>query len=479
MQTRLQVVGMRRDLDSVSNKAAALEWAMKFVGGLVRNCFSFFAYRSLTCSCLKNGLAALRTSLGLPVGEDRDLKEVLDAARNKLLPFATSDWVAQAPDLVKGLETIVRGLAPGATLGGTFPDTFVEAPRVPPPVPRVRLTLPGDSSSSSVPSPSALPSPSTAPPSSRTPSSGSAPSPLAGPSSGAGPTPRPLRRLPARSQPGSQSRRIASSPDDVEEVEAGPPARSSVKRPAPSSFSDSPMVKPPRPCDRCKHRKKGCSVPSGATSDVTCALCAQEHAKCTWSTPPVASVPLACKSFLLFFLCFFSELPLFSASSKKPKTSPRKSVKSQAPPAARPAGRYTVGPVPFELPDPPHRGTARASLEDLLVWHAEIRLAQRDYCGAAIAHQAIVAQEKAAADHLAAADSRLRFAHERFLHLMGLAAVDSLAPSDSGAVPDKGKRRAGPPEEEEGVEEVEDDGDEDELESLGGDVGERPEMDLS
>ena len=49
------------------------------------------------------------------------MQALLDHARNVTIVFATAEWIELFPDFVKGVEEVLRKLAPGETLGSAFP----------------------------------------------------------------------------------------------------------------------------------------------------------------------------------------------------------------------------------------------------------------------------------------------------------------------------------------------------------------------
>lgn len=53
--------------------------------------------------------------------EDSEVQALLDHARNVTIIFATVEWIELYPDFVKGVEEVLRKLAPGETLGSAFP----------------------------------------------------------------------------------------------------------------------------------------------------------------------------------------------------------------------------------------------------------------------------------------------------------------------------------------------------------------------
>lgn len=237
---------------------------------------------------------------------DTELSALRDSARGSLLSFATSDWADLAPTVIDDLDGLVRELAPGLTLGDSFPDV---APVLPAASHAAVLPVDLVSSSSSVPSPSTVPSPSLAPPLSRTPSSGSAvsrPSPL---DSGAESATRPTRPMPRAAY---RRARVVSPPSSSVTARPAAPVRSAAlaapvpgaasgpastsaavatpaaptrlpKRPAPSREAQ-PMDRPAgwETCVPCKAAKRRCSPPKGSKAPYTaCTWCFNRGETCS------------------------------------------------------------------------------------------------------------------------------------------------------------------------------------------------------
>jgi hypothetical protein len=223
------------------------------------------------------------------------MRSLLIAARDVVLPFATSDWVDLVPNLLQGVDRIVGGLAPGVTLGDKYPGVLA-AGRV------ARSPAPSSQSSPASLAPPTL-SPVEAPPMSSEPSTGSSSAGPPGVVPDDGPTARPTRPLPRASYrqvvrtssfedappppaaiPQIVVSRVASRAAAVEPsapapivavVPTGPAAatRSSTKR---AAVEPSPPVPPVkwRRCVRCAENKKGCSPSEKADPPYSaCTLC--------------------------------------------------------------------------------------------------------------------------------------------------------------------------------------------------------------
>src|SRR5882757_4704522 len=191
VQARRKLFALRLSEDSKVDKTSAQEWVGLFGKAMVRLLFPSSS-RALTLAFSKQGdLAIYARELGAVLEDDTELHSLLDDGRNLVIPFATSDWSKLSPDIVQGVDELVRSLAPGVTLGEAFPEFM-------PSVPLVIAPSASQASVASVPSGSAssVPSPVVAPPMSSDPSTGSSNAGPSAPESDPAITARPLRPLP-------------------------------------------------------------------------------------------------------------------------------------------------------------------------------------------------------------------------------------------------------------------------------------------
>ena len=208
---------------------------------------------------------------------------LLDTARDRLLTFTTVEWVSRVPQFVGSLKELLSSLPPGVSLGSQYPGDFAR-------LPQVYISVADTASSPSTTSPITLPSPVTLPLTSRTPSSGSASAPLLETASGVAPERRSRRDLPARTGASYRSQRVASSPEDIEEVSPVSAPRTSQKRSAPEESSEILECKPNRPCQPCALQKRKCTILSGTNPKDPCVPCMWTKKSCDWlcsAKPPV------------------------------------------------------------------------------------------------------------------------------------------------------------------------------------------------
>ena len=100
---------------------------------------------------------------------------------------------------------------------------------------------------------------------------------------------------------------------------------------------------------------------------------------------------------------------------------------------------------PDEVPVWPMQGTERASLQELLTWHAEVAASCYAYRDRLAVQDALLAREKIVAQEVGVVDNRRQYAWDRYRRLAGLSASgEPLVPSSrsSSRVKGKGKGRA-------------------------------------
>lgn len=229
------------------------------------------------------------------------MQGLLVEARDRLITFATSEWLELAPDLVRGLERRLRRLAPGVSIGDELP---------PPRASTSQLLVPVPATSQS----SAASSPVVAPPMSTTPSASSGNTGPLTQASDDGPTARPSRPPPRA----AYRRARFSSPDDAplpptaatfaprvtlpaladpaprepsSSLVPGPAPPAAASDPGPPSASSRTSKKRPasprspkskwRSCQRCRAIKKRCTRVAGSA---ICVLCQSTGSECVPST---------------------------------------------------------------------------------------------------------------------------------------------------------------------------------------------------
>ena len=223
--------------------------------------------------------------MSFPTDTDLDVEALLDTARDRLLTFATVEWVSRVPQFVGSLKELLGSLLPGVSLGNQYPEDFAC-------LPQVHISIANTASLPSTTSPITLPLPVTLPLTSRTPSSGSTSAPLLETVSGAMPECRSRHNLPARMGASYQSRRAASSPEDVEEVSPVSAPCTSQKQSAPEELSEMLECKPNRPCQPCASQKRKCTILSGANPKDPCVPCVWTKKSCDWLHSVKLPVPV-------------------------------------------------------------------------------------------------------------------------------------------------------------------------------------------
>jgi len=327
-QARRKLFALRLSEDTKIDKAFAREWVELFGKAMVR-LFLFVSFRvyRLWPFSKKGDLAIYAGELGAVLEDDTELHSLLDDGRNLVIPFATSDWSKLSPDIVQGVDELVRGLAPGVTLGEAFPEFLPSA------VPSSALAVsqpvlaaaPSASSSSA-----SAPSPVMAPPMSSEPSTGSSNAGPSAPESDPAITARPLRPLPRAThrQVGASSSedaplplstasatvsRTAVPPRPIRVVVPSVPVPSAPVVDSASTAASTRAAKkraaagPPVEslpagwisCTRCRRQKKGCHPAKEADPPFSsCELCLKSKVACTRATGP-AGASCFC-SFYLF-----------------------------------------------------------------------------------------------------------------------------------------------------------------------------------
>jgi hypothetical protein len=232
-------------------------------------------------------LSEFAAKAGLDASSDPVVIAVIEEARARFFSFATSAWIPLSPDLVYGVESVLRDLADGVTLGEARAAARTASLAIP--------SLPSASQSS-------VSSSVVAPPMSATPSGSSG---KTGPlflESDSGDAVRPKRPLPR-----NLSRRVrVSSPDDAPSTSTATVVAPRIVLPTPvapvaSSADVAPATTPAplarsrkragsglspvrRPakwpvCARCKSRKKGCT-PSEGADPPSCKACVKDKVLC-------------------------------------------------------------------------------------------------------------------------------------------------------------------------------------------------------
>lgn len=334
-------------------------------------------------------LSGFAVAGGLIIGDESDVRSVIKSAQNALLSFATSEWLQLAPDLVKGVEGILRGLAPEVTLGDAFPHVWSDKPR-----PKSSVPIP-------TASPPSVASPALPPPLSIAPSSGSRDVGLSSRDSDVTRPARPTRPLPRVTFRRQQALSVKDAPPP-------PPVASSLRLKKQSGAAAPLAGRPNRKfaCVRCRKKKKGCMPPEGAEPPFSsCVSCLREGVECirgpiATGAPFLTSWPVPCS----LNICRFSD------SSRK-----RRRLSPPPPPAPVKAATPDSPPEPLilppdELPAVPLYGTGSAPLSVLLASHTEVSAATRDHTAAALA--------------LDVADRRRRTALSSYLLLLGMRFVD-------------------------------------------------------
>jgi hypothetical protein len=194
-QARSDLRALHDTIAGISDKIAARTWAEKFGQRMVR------LFRSLTFPgvliVMQRDLSDSAEAAGVVLLEDTTVQGLLNSSRDLLASYITSDWLELAPDLVRGLESMLRRLDPGVSLGEAYPNAVAGIPRpAAPVVPPVVISSP--MAPAPAPTTSLGPGPSlTVPlPLSRSPSSGSGDVGPPGPGSDAERVSRPQCSLP-------------------------------------------------------------------------------------------------------------------------------------------------------------------------------------------------------------------------------------------------------------------------------------------
>ena len=227
------------------------------------------------------------------------------AARDRLVSFATSEWLQLAPRLVSGVEGVVRGLDPGVSLGESIPDLRLAGPGAESPAP---------SASPSSPQPAVVPSRQPSASSTRSWnithfSEESASSPVVQ-EPDTGPTARPSRPMPRV----TYLRRLASSPESAPARSTAPLVVPQILVPAPTVATPAPSVASTRSskkrsavgissgdrpsdwtaCTHCKQQKKGCSPAKEANPPFSaCTLCLRSKTACVREKAPPRALSLS------------------------------------------------------------------------------------------------------------------------------------------------------------------------------------------
>ncbi|KAI0263151.1 hypothetical protein BGY98DRAFT_940286 [Russula aff. rugulosa BPL654] len=320
--------------------------------------------------------------LGIDATQEAEVTALFEHARERLLPFATADWARIWPSFVRDLSGLVSSLAPGVLLEemmvGIVPALSV-APASPaaPALPEVLISAaessPSPSPSPSLPSPVALPSPTGTSGPTRASSSGRDRSPQSARGSDVSRASRMVRSLPAR----TGAPRLASSPGSTTAAAAvaaaaAAPIVAVLQLSLPSWLRRFPQIllrprdRPDHACVRCSQRRQKCAIPEGRDPLDTSEPCLSSQ---TSRGGVKRSARLARKASR-------------AATALPKRPSPSLSMK-----------------FPDEVPIRPTQGTERASLQELLTWHAEVaascyayrdRLAVQD---ALRARERIIAQE--------------------------------------------------------------------------------------
>ncbi|KAF8489660.1 hypothetical protein F5888DRAFT_1808693 [Russula emetica] len=103
-------------LFEATDKQAARAWAVRY-GEMMRK------------------LTSLAGPADIVLEDEGDVQGLLVEARNRLITFATSEWLELAPDLVRGLERRLHRLAPGVSIGDKLPPPCTSTSQLVVPVP--------------------------------------------------------------------------------------------------------------------------------------------------------------------------------------------------------------------------------------------------------------------------------------------------------------------------------------------------------
>jgi hypothetical protein len=384
-------------------------------------------------------------SSGTSPAEDPEICQILERAREILLPFATVDWLTIAPDLVSGFDEFLEVLGPGVALSESHPSLRPDAS-----VPRLTVPVPDTSISSGLSpdaelSPPSAPSPTAPPPQSRSPSSGRDPSPALAPEPSAGPSAPVLRARSTRSaayrSPRAPQEELTARPAAASSSTAAPvaAARSSSKRGATNI-----ALRPGHSCARCHKRRKACRYPANADSSPSaCTLCINDGAECSLlNLSPSVAGRLCRRVSLLSGGDNASLVPPRTRGPNKPKAPP--GVVVPVSPTSLPSFRLLDDDMPYSLlpPEIPSNFRFHKYLKPLSFWRLEAVAANSDL----VIHQANRRASEAAASQSKVLEvdsaARRRLAHEIFVDMYSAVAgecrVAGFARSRSKS---KGKRR--------------------------------------
>jgi hypothetical protein len=109
----------RDTLGAVGGSVDALTWVQAFTVSMVSivSSFSFiFSYSPLE----QDHLADLGQDVDIDPEDDPRVKDLYADVKDRLIPFATSQWIMLAPGLCRTMERTIGALLPGQTLGDYF-----------------------------------------------------------------------------------------------------------------------------------------------------------------------------------------------------------------------------------------------------------------------------------------------------------------------------------------------------------------------
>jgi hypothetical protein len=319
---------------------------------------------------------------------------------------------------------------------------------------------PSPSPSPSLPSPIALPSPTGTSGPTRASSSGQDRSPQSARGSDVSRASRSVRSLPARTGAPRLASSLGSTTAAAAVAAAAPSPAPVVNVPAAVSPVMAPSVpadpapatavsgidpnagdRPDHACVRCSQRRQKCAIPEGRdpldTSE-PCLRCVRDKKICDWTRETVGAFEYLPHPPLLWLICLVYSV--LKRSARLARKAARVASALPKRPSLSPSMKF-----PDAVPIRPTQGTERASLQELLTWHAEVAASCYAYRDRLAVQDALLARERIVAQEVGVADDRRQYAWDRYRRLAGLSASGEplVPPSQSSSrAKGKGKGRA-------------------------------------
>jgi hypothetical protein len=166
---------------------------------------------------------------------------------------------------------------------------------------------------------------------------------------------------------------------------------------------------------------------------------------CDWTRETVGAFEYLPHPPLLWLICLvYSVLKRPAGGVKRSARLARKAAHAASALPKRPSLSPSMK-FPDAVPIRPTQGTERASLQELLTWHAEVAASCYAYRDRLAVQDALLARERIVAQEVGVADDRRQYAWDRYRRLAGLSASGEplMPPSRSSSLAKgKGKGRA-------------------------------------